>query len=184
MQPELKPAKPYFEGEAALRALLDHAGGKAAVDDILAIAHLCASVGSGEDRPVARRPVVVDAVRGPLRRGSARSDKARVGDPLAGIARVVDRPLEPDREIERVELVKLLLLVADDPDLRLVASAVAVVAGRERDAAPQERVGSASFLAPSARDNEFGRARLQPSRARPRPRRFRRGRARCPCAGS
>ena len=52
--------------EAAFRPLLDRAGGKAACRATsLAVADLGAAVGSGEDRPVARRALVVDAMRHP-----------------------------------------------------------------------------------------------------------------------
>ena len=99
---------------------------KAGPDHILAVTHLRASVRPREDRPVTRRPVVVDAMGGPLVEVLPCADKARVGDLLAAVSGVVNRALETDREIIGVELVKLLLLIADHPDLALVGRSVIV----------------------------------------------------------
>ena len=106
-------AEDYFDFvELALGPLLDRAVRQAGAGDVLAVADLRAAVGAGEDRPVARRARVIVAMGHPHVEILVGADEAGVGHPLAGVAGVVDRALEADREVEGVELVELLLLVA------------------------------------------------------------------------
>ena len=48
------------------------------------------------------------------------TDEARVGHSLAGVAGVIDRALEADRQVERVERMQLLLFVGSDLDRGLI----------------------------------------------------------------
>src|SRR5689334_17224662 len=131
-------AELLLQSERALGPLPDGAFGKLGALDVAAVADLGAAVGSREDRPVARLATVVDAVRHPHVEVLVGADEARVGDPLAGVARVVDCAFQRDRQVERVELVQLVLLGAADLDRRLVGGVglgLLLVAGGERERA-------------------------------------------------
>ena len=168
--------------EAALRALIAHSG-RPVPGQIAAITHLSASVGTGEDRPVARG-ALVDAMRRPHVEVLILADETGVGHPLAGVAGVVDRALERDREVEGIELVKLVLLLASDLDRRGVG--LLALRSPQAAAARSRRRGddqSSRIVPPSWRPhNESDARRCAMARAtassvvRPAP-------ARRPCAG-
>src|SRR3954451_12565477 len=96
--------------EASLGALLDHAFRKTGAGDVAAVTDLRAAVRTCKDRPVARSPILVNAMCLPHVEILVLTDEPRVGDALAGVTGVVDRVFEADREVERVELVQLFLL--------------------------------------------------------------------------
>ena len=174
MQPEQSEALALFRlAEAALRALLDHAVGQPAARE-----YPC-SRGPGRCRPGRRTPpsrapaLVVDAMRHPHVEVLLGADEAGVGDPLAGVAGIVDRALEADREVEARRAGASCFCSA----LRTLivgwsAAAAAVVAARRARA--RRAAATASFrrmAPPSASITNARRARLRPWRARPHPRR-------------
>src|SRR5206468_874841 len=117
----------------APRPLLQLARGKAAGRHVLAIANLSAAVRSGEDRPVARRTVFIFAMRHPHIEILPGADEARVSNSLAGVTGIVDRALEADRQVERVELVKLVLFRGRNANRLVTLTGRPAVAGAERE---------------------------------------------------
>src|SRR6476659_324523 len=99
-----------------LRAPLDLAGRQPVAAHVAAVADLGASVRTGENRPVAP----VDAASLPHVEILVGADETGIRHALADVAAVVDRALEPDREVHRVELVEAVLIGAADLDHRRV----------------------------------------------------------------